>query len=185
MPANPLRICRARAALLVIDLQERLLPVISGHELVTLNSSRLIQAARILQIPVYATEQYRKGLGPTVPEITSALAGVAPVEKLTFSACADSELMMALAARASSDIILCGIETHVCVCQTCLDLRSAGLRPFVVADATSSRTPENHRLGLDRMRDAGATIVSTEMVLFELVERAGTDEFKQVLALVK
>ncbi len=185
MPVNLFRICRARAAVLVIDLQKRLLPAISGHELVTLNCSRLIQAARILQIPVYATEQYRKGLGPTVPAISSVLAGVAPVEKLTFSACAASEVMTALATRASSDIILCGVETHVCVSQTCLDIRSAGLRPFVVADATSSRTPENHRLGLDRMRDAGATIVSTEMILFELLEKAGTDEFRQVLALVK
>jgi nicotinamidase-related amidase len=91
----------------------------------------------------------------------------------------------ALRAKGVKDVILCGIEAHVCVSQTCLDLLDQGFRVFVVADAVSSRTPENHRLGVERMRDAGAIVVSTEMILFELLERAGTEEFKQVLALVK
>jgi nicotinamidase-related amidase len=131
------------------------------------------------------TEQYRKGLGATMPEIATALAGVAPRDKLAFSACGADGFAEDLEASLATDIILCGVEAHVCVSQTCLDLLDRNSRVFVVADAVSSRTPENARLGLERMRDAGAVIVSTEMVLFELLEAAGTEEFKQVLGLVK
>ena len=179
------RLSRTRAGLVVVDVQERLLPAIFERERVLQNSLRLIQGARILQVPIFPTEQYRKGLGPTVPEVAAAIPGFAPLEKVAFSACSATGFIPALKRKKVSDAILCGIEAHVCVSQTCLDLLGQGFRVFVAADAVSSRTAENCRIGLDRMRAAGAVIVSTEMVLFELLEQAGTAEFKQILALVK
>ena len=207
MPSVIRRICRARASLVVVDIQERLLPAIFEKERLVRNARVHIQGARILGLPVLLTEQYRQGLGPTVPEIAEAVAGsnaspavppsdsnclpcvpdhaVHPIEKLTFSAVGVPAFDQALASAGVTDVVVCGIEAHVCVSQTCLDLLERQFRVFVVADAVSSRTAENRRLGLDRMRDAGATMVSTEMVLFELLERAGTPEFKQILPLVK
>jgi len=181
----PRRIRRASAGVVVVDLQERLLPAIFEQERVVQNTVRLVQGAAILGVPIFVTEQYRKGIGPTVAEVAAAIPGFAPREKLAFGACGAPGFVEALVAQGVADVILCGIEAHVCVSQTCLDLLDKGLAPFVVADAVSSRTPANHRLGVERMRDAGAVIVSTEMILFELLERAGTDEFRQVLALVK
>ena len=180
-----LSLTRAKAGLVVVDVQERLLPAIFEHQRVVQNTVRLIQGAAILRVPIFATEQYRKGLGPTVSEVAAAIPGFAPIEKLAFSACGAAGFIPALRKKRVSEPILCGIEAHVCVSQTCLDLLDKGLRVFVAADAVSSRTQENYRFGLDRMRAAGAVSVSTEMVLFELLERAGTDEFKQILALVK
>ncbi len=169
----------------MVDVQERLLPAIFEKERVVENAVRLIRGAAVLRVPVFATEQYRKGLGPTVAEVAAAIPGFAPTEKVAFSACGAGGFVPALRKRKVSEVILCGIEAHVCVTQTCLDMLDEGFRVFVVADAVSSRTPENYRLGIERMRAAGAAVVSTEMVLFELLEQAGTAEFKQILALVK
>ena len=179
------RIVRDKAALAVIDIQERLLPVMHEKDRVVRNSVRLIQAAAILNVPILVTEQYRKGVGVTVPEVAAVIPGFAPVEKLAFSCCGADGFVQSLRGKGVSDVILCGIEAHVCVTQTCLDLLDEGFRPFVVTDAVSSRTAENHQLGISRMRDAGAVIVSSEMILFELLGRAGTEEFKQILPLVK
>lgn len=185
MLKNPLRLQRLSTGLLVIDFQERLVPAIFAKERVVANALRLIRGAQVMGLPVFATEQYRKGLGATVPEIAEAMTGVAPIEKTAFSACGAPGLTEALRARGVTDVLMTGIEAHVCVCQTALDLLALGFRPFVVADATSSRTAENHQAGVARMRQAGATVVSTEMALFELIERAGTEEFKQILPLVR
>jgi nicotinamidase-related amidase len=179
------RLKRTRAGLVVVDIQDRLLPAIFEKERVLQNTLRLVQGVGILQVPIFATEQYRKGLGATVPEVATAISAFAPLEKLAFSACGAAAFLPALKQKKVSQAILCGIEAHVCVSQTCLDLLDEGFNVFVVADAVSSRTPENYQIGLDRMRAAGAVIVSTEMVLFELLEQAGTAEFKQILALVK
>ena len=179
------RIVRDKAALAVIDIQERLLPVMHEKDRVVRNSVRLIQAAAILNVPILVTEQYRKGVGVTVPEVAAVIPGFAPVEKLAFSCCGADGFVQSLRGKGVSDVILCGIEAHVCVTQTCLDLLDEGFRPFVVTDAISSRTVENHQSGIARMRDAGAVIVSSEMILFELLGRAGTEEFKQILPLVK
>lgn len=170
---------------MVVDIQERLLPAIFEHERLVQNTVRLIKGVTILGLPICATEQYRKGLGPTSPEVAAAIAGFAPIEKITFSACGAKGFITALKARKISDVILCGMEAHVCIFQTCLDMLERGFRVFAVADAISSRTQGDYRIGLQRMRDAGAVIVSTEMILFELLERAGTAEFKKILALVK
>lgn len=185
MSSESWRLRRSATALLAVDIQEKLLPAIFERERVVAEALRLIRGARVLGLPVFATEQYRKGLGATVPAVAEAILAFAPFEKLTFSACGLPELLNAFRAHGITDVLICGIEAHVCVCQTALDLREAGFRACVVADAVSSRTAENWRLGLDRMRQAGVTIASTEMVLFELLERAGTDEFKAILALVR
>ena len=183
--SQPRRIVRLKAGLLVVDVQERLLPAMFEKERVLQNVLRLVHGAAALKVPAFVTEQYPKGLGPTVPDLAAVLSGVRPIQKLSFSAWGTPGLPEALRDRAVSDVVLCGLEAHVCVAQTCLDLLDAGLRPFVVADAVSSRTVENWRTGVERMRDAGAVIVSTEMILFELLERAGTEEFKQVQRLIK
>jgi nicotinamidase-related amidase len=185
MQQHSRRISRAGAGLIVIDVQDRLWPVIVEKDRLLENLVRLVKGAVILGLPIVVTEQYPKGIGATVAELAAALPAGTPIEKLTFSAWGVPAFGEALRARGITEPILCGIEAHVCVCQTCLDLLDAGLRPFVVADAVSSRTAENCRLALERMRTAGAIIVSTEMILFELLERAGTPEFKQILALVK
>ena len=182
---TPNRLRRTAAGLVVVDIQERLLPAIFERERVVQNAVRLIQGAVALGVPLFATEQYRKGLGATVPEVASAIPGFVPMEKLAFSACGAAGFGSALKEKKVSDVLLCGIEAHVCVSQTCLDLLCEGFRVFVAADAVSSRTPENCRIGVERMHDAGAVIVSTEMALFELLGQAGTEEFRQILALVK
>lgn len=179
------RIVRAKAALAVIDIQERLLPTIFESERVVRNTVRLIKGALALGIPVLVTEQYKKGLGATTPAVAAEIADLPLMEKVVFSACGAAGFEKALKKRKVSDVIVCGIEAHVCVSQTCLDLLDKGYRVFVVVDAISSRTTDNHFIAVERMRDAGGVVVSTEMVLFELLEKAGTDEFKQILALVK
>lgn len=185
MPDTAFRLRRTSTVLLIVDIQERLLPAIFEKERVLDNAVRLARGAAILGVPLVVSEQYRKGLGPTVPALAEAVAGFAPVEKTAFSAWGAEGVRQALEARPTADVVLCGIEAHVCVSQTCLDLVAAGRRVLVVADAVSSRTPENRQVGLARMQSAGAAIGSTEMVLFEWLERAGTDEFKRILPLVK
>jgi len=185
MPRSPHLINRQKAGLVVVDIQERLLPSVAGREDLVQNTLRLINGATILHLPILATEQYRKGLGRTVSEIAADIPGFAPLEKVAFSACGAAGFVEALRSRNVTDVLLCGIEAHVCVSQTCLDLLAEGFRVFVVADAVASRAVVNHRLALERMRDAGAAVVSTEMALFELLEQAGTPEFKQILKLVK
>jgi nicotinamidase-related amidase len=180
-----LRLNRAQSGLVVVDIQERLLPAIFEKDKLIEASLRLIKGAAILGIPIFTTEQYRKGLGATAPEVAAAITGFAPLEKVTFSACGAEGFSDALKSKKITNVILCGMEAHVCVLQTCLDLLDNGLRVFVVADAISARDPQNSRLALQRMHDAGAVIASTEMVLFELLGRARTEEFKQVQALVK
>ena len=179
------RLTRSQSGLVVVDIQERLLPFIFEKDQLIQSSVRLIKGAAILGIPILATEQYRKGLGPTAPEVAAAITGFAPLEKVTFSACGAEGFSDALTSKEVTNVILCGIEAHVCVLQTCLDLLDYDVGVFVAADAVSARNPENSRLALQRMHDAGAVIASTEMVLFELLGRARTEEFKEVQALVK
>jgi nicotinamidase-related amidase len=182
---NSTRIRRAAAGIAALDMQERLLPAISNSDAVLTGAARLLRGAAILKLPIVTTEQYTRGLGRTVEAVASLIPGFAPLEKTVFSAFRASGFAAALEKAHVLDVILCGVEAHVCVYQTCLDLVAAGYRVFVVADVVGSRTPENCRIGLDRMRDAGAAIVSVEMALFDLVGEAGTMEFKQILGLLK
>jgi nicotinamidase-related amidase len=179
------RLDRAVTGLLVVDIQDRLLPQIFEKERLIRESVRLIKGVTLLKVPIFVTEQYRKALGLTTPEIASIIQGFAPKEKETFSACGAEGLLQSLKARKIRDIVLCGMETHVCILNTCLDLLEEGFHVFVAADAVSARNAENTLFALERMRDAGAVIVSTEMVLFELLGRAATDEFKEILKLVR
>ena len=179
------RLTPQNSALVVIDVQEKLMNVMPRRSELVGAIQKLIGAARVLKLPTLVTAQYIKGLGPVCAEIVEATPGISPLEKMAFSCCGSEEFLRAVKDLRRQRIILCGIEAHVCVSQTCLDLLDEGFRVFVVADAVSSRTPENYRFGLDRMSAAGAVIVSTEMALFELLEQAGTAEFKQILNLVK
>jgi len=176
---------RRQAGLLVVDVQERLVPAMHSGEFLVNHVIQLAKGASVLNLPILATEQYRQGLGPTVPEVTAAIPGFSPLEKLAFSACGAPGFLANLQSRGVRDVLLCGIETHVCVLQTCLDLLGEGYRVFVVRDAMASRTHENHDAGVERMSGAGAVVVTVEMALFELLEQAGTAEFREILKLVK
>lgn len=174
------------SVLVVVDVQERLLPVIHDHARVVRNAGMLLKAAGALSVPVLVTEQYPRGLGPTVEAVRACLPADAPViEKITFASTGEPLFNATLAEFGRRQVVLCGTEAHVCVLQTALGLLEAGYGVHLVADAVSSRTPANHAAALDRLRAAGITIVTTEMVLFEWMERAGTPVFKVISALVK
>lgn len=174
-----------KSALLVVDVQEKLMPAMAEPDRVVENCAVLMKAAGRLNIPVVVSEQYPKGLGNTVP----ALAELAPpgsvLPKLHFSCVADPTIAAVLAAYEREQVLVVGVESHVCVLQTALDLKAAGTRCIVVADATSSRTTGNKDVALARLREAGVEIATTEMVLFEWLRLAGTPEFKELSRLVK
>lgn len=180
------RLTREGTTLLVVDIQERLLPVIADAERLLRRSVVAVQIARALRLPVLLTEQYPKGLGRTVPEVVDALGDAyRPVEKTTFSACGDDGVGDALRATNARNVLLVGIEAHVCVLQTALDLLDGGYRVFPVADAISSRHAEDRSLGLERMRQNGAQLVSTEMLLFELLGASKDPNFRTLQNLIR
>lgn len=176
---------REHGLLLVVDIQEKLAPAILHADTVVANAAKLIQAAKQLSVPILASEQYPKGLGPTVMPLRELLPAEALLEKTYFSCLSEPGFGDRLVKQARAQIIVCGMETHVCVLQTVLGLKAAGYAPMVVADATSSRSIQSYDLGIARMRDAGITVVTTEMVLFEWIGRAATPEFKALLPLIK
>ncbi len=180
--AAPARLLdRDRAALVVIDVQEAFRPAVLDFQQVAASVARLVEGAQVIGIPVVATEQYPKGLGRTVPEVVDALNGTEPIEKTCFPASrADG---FSLGGR--DQVLLCGIESHVCVNQTAHDLLDRGLEVHVARDAVSSRSAENRDLGLQKMAASGAIVTSVETALFELLGAAGSEEFKKVQALVK
>ena len=182
------RLQRHEALLLVVDVQEKLMPVIDGAAEVVANIERLVRGCHVLDVPPLLTEQYVKGLGRTVPRVRRALEetfGYEPIEKSSFSANGAGEFQAALRGLRKKQILVAGVETHVCVYQTVGDLLAAGYEVTLIADAISSRTVENKTIALQRMSRDGAKLSSTEMALFELLGVAGTDEFTQILALVK
>jgi nicotinamidase-related amidase len=173
-------------ALIVIDMQERLLPAIFEKERVLKNSQLLIRAAGILNVPTIATTQYAKGLGDTVSEVKSLLSNEA-IDKQMFS-CFGSGVFCSVLKRLPgrrSTVLLCGMESHICVAQTALAALREGYLVHVASDAVSSRTEWNWKVGLDRMRAAGAVISSTEMIIYELLRSSGTEEFKNMLKYLK
>jgi nicotinamidase-related amidase len=170
-----------RAALIVVDVQEGFRKAIPDFERVARAAATLIEGAEAIGIPVIVTEQYPKGLGETAPEVAEHLPeGTEPLEKVVFSA-AEAE---GFDLEGRDQTLVCGIETHVCVNQTVLDLLDGGTEVQVAEDAVGSRTEENKRVGLHKMERAGAVLTSVETALFELLGRAGTDEFKQVQKLI-
>lgn len=170
-----------RATLVVVDVQEAFRKAVPPFEDVARATGTLIEGAKEIGIPIIATEQYPKGLGHTVPEVAELLPeGAEPIEKLCFSAAAADGFDLG----GREQALVCGIETHVCVNQTVLDLLGDGLEVHVAEDAVGSRTEENRHLGLHKMERAGATRTSVETALFELLGRAGTDQFKRVQKLI-
>ena len=179
-----MKLDRSRAALVVVDVQEAFRPAVLDFEQVARNVATMVRAARILELPTLVTEQYPKGLGHTVPEVTEHLE-VTPIEKVCFSAVDAEGFPSALHAANRDQVLLCGIESHVCVNQTAEDLIADGAEVHVAQDAVTSRTAENRALGLHKMERSGAMVTSVETALFELLREAGTPEFKEVQALVK
>ncbi|MFN4141495.1 hydrolase [Aestuariivirga sp.] len=178
----------AKSSLLLVDMQERLLPAMTGGAEVQLRSAILLRAAKALSLPVTVSEQYPKGLGHTVPGLRDEIGNAPVFEKLAFSCWKDEAIRERLIGQHEAGrplVILAGVEAHVCVLQTAVDLAAAGFGVFAVADAMASRAPSSHALALERMRQAGVAVVNTEMVVFELLGRAGTAEFKALSALVR
>lgn len=170
-----------RATLVVVDVQEGFRKAIEGFEHLAAATSTMLRGAAVLGVPVVITEQYPRGLGPTVPEVAEELPeGVEPIAKTVFSAAAADGFDL----RGRDQAILCGIEAHVCVNQTVLDLLAAGIEVHVVRDAVGSRTAENRELGLAKAERAGAWQTSVETALFELLGEAGGEDFKAVQGLV-
>jgi nicotinamidase-related amidase len=174
-------------ALVVVDIQEKLLPPIFNKEALVKNSQLLIRLAKILDLPVMVTTQYSKGLGPTLPEIASLLADVTPTDKLEFS-CFGSDAFRSHLKALPGDrntVLLCGMEAHICVMQTALGALNEGYLVHVATDAVGSRAESNWKVGLDRMKSAGAVMSSTEMMMYELLRCSGTPAFKELLPHLK
>jgi len=180
-----MRILKENTVGLVIDVQERLLPHIEGHKELLKQTGILLEGLEVLGVEVLLTEQYRKGLGETVEEVRIHLDEFSPLEKLTFSCCDDDSFSSELESRGKKNVIICGIETHVCVMQTTIDLLEKGYQPVVVEDCTSSRRLNDKRVAIERMRQEGARITTYESILFELARISGTSQFKAISKLVK
>ena len=171
--------------LIAIDIQEKLTRVMHDKEYFLENLKKLIQGAQVLDIPIIFTEQNPQGLGPTVAEVASLVPDLQPIAKLSFSCCGEARVARELTTLNRKQVLLAGIETHVCVYQTTLDLLSQGYQVQIVADAVASRTAENKDIGLERMKSEGASLTSTETVLFELLRVAEGTKFKEISKIVK
>lgn len=174
-----------RSALLIIDIQERILPVINNYQMVVDNTLKLIKGFKVLGLPLYYTEQYPKGLGPTARSIMDELGDLKPFDKMSFSCSGAGELFNEFKRKNLSQIVVCGVESHVCVQQTVLDLIENGLQVNLAADAVSSRKEIDYRTALDRIRHHGVEVTTTEAILFELLNVCGTPQFKEVSKIVK
>jgi nicotinamidase-related amidase len=172
-------------ALVLIDVQASLLPLMFECAHTRANLQRLLAGAQALRLPVLWCEQNPRHLGATVPDLAALVPDQQPITKMSFSCCGSDAFMQAVRARGRTTLALCGIETHVCVYQTARDLMAAGYRVEVVADAVSSRTALNRALGLRRMQQLGAVMTSTEMLLLDLLGTAEHPAFKQILKLIK
>jgi nicotinamidase-related amidase len=186
MPGSgiPLRLSTEGSVLLVIDVQEKLVPKIDNSRELIRNIAFLIDACRTLSVPAFVTEQYPKGLGPTVQELARRLPSERP-EKLAFSSCAVHSLIEQINRSGRNNVLVCGIESHVCVMQTVLDLLALEFGVFVAVDAIGSRYRVDHEVAIRRMEQAGATLVTVEMAAFELTKIAGTPAFKVISGLVQ
>jgi nicotinamidase-related amidase len=176
---------RERAALVVVDVQEAFRPAVLDFDEIVHNVAILAAGAKTLGVPILVTEQYPKGLGRTVPELAKQLDGVEPIEKVCFSAAGSADFNDALAASGRDQVLLCGIESHVCVNQTADDLIGRDIEVHVAQDAVTSRSKQNRELGIHKMERSGAVVTSVETALFELLGAAGTPEFKEIQKLVK
>jgi nicotinamidase-related amidase len=177
------RISRSDCLLLVVDVQDRLIDTMAEHRAIVENVKALLRAAQVLGLPVLATEQEK--LGEIVLELQGLLGGSPKFRKLSFSCCGDFAFLKKLRQLRRKIVIVCGIETHVCVLQTVLDLLKLHYRVMVVKDATSSHALIDRDTAMERMQNTGAIITTTEALIYELTEKAGTEEFRRILEIVK
>lgn len=173
----------ADTALLVVDVQGKLITLVPGHRRIIWNVRRLIDGAKILGVPVAATEQYPKGLGPTVPELAERIENIQP--KTDFSCVGCHQIIAGWEKLGIARVLLCGIEAHVCIQQTAFDLLAAGYRVYLAVDAIGARYDVDYQTALRRMDSAGAVLTSTEAALFEWCQKSGTPQFKQISAMVQ
>ena len=180
-----MRVQKENTAGLVIDIQERLYPHIHEHEAIARNTGILVKGMKVLGMPVLVTQQYTRGLGPTIPGLLDLIRGFPVIEKTAFSCCDEPEFIRALAETHKQFILIAGIESHICVLQTVIDLVERGYQPVLVEDCVSSRKANDKSISVRRMRKEGAIVTSYESILFELCRFSGTDEFKSISKLVK
>lgn len=171
--------------IVLLDVQEKLMPVMGRKERVTDNILKLIHLSKLYNLPVILTEQYPKWLGPTISEIKETLSPYNPLEKMHFNCCDAENFNTRLESEGLTNIILTGVESHICICLTCFSLLEKGYNVHVPQDAIDSRTDENWRIGLELMRGAGALITATETVIYQIMKKAGTKEFKAMLKITR
>jgi len=176
---------KENTGLLIIDVQEKLMQVMGKKEGVIENINRLLLLSKLFDLPVILTEQYPKWLGPTLPELTESLLAYEPITKFHFNCCDLAAFNNRLDSEDLTNIIITGVESHICVFQTCLSIIERGYKVHVPQDAVDSRTEENWRVGLDLMKQAGAVITSTETVIYQILKKTGTKEFKKMLKVMR
>jgi len=180
-----MKITRDNSVAIIIDIQERLLPAINNNQVLQDNVYKLLKGLKLFNVPIITTQQYTKGLGETSTRLQELISNVKPIEKLSFSCYQEPSFKNEIAKTAKKIALIIGIEAHVCVLQTVIDLIENGYTAVVVSDCISSRTEENKSIALIRMQQEGAIITSYESLLFELCTKAGTEEFKALSAIVK
>ncbi len=174
-----------KCCLVVVDVQGKLAQLMVDKESLFANIEVLIKAAKALEIPIVWCQQNPRALGPTVPQLAELLGGVEPVDKMSFSCCGDAGFIDKLNALQAADVILCGIEAHVCIYQTAMDMLDRDLNVHLIADAVSSRTAANRQIGIRRLTAEGANLSCTEMIIFELLKTAEHPEFRRLCGLIK
>jgi nicotinamidase-related amidase len=180
-----MRIIKNHTTALIIDIQERLFPAMAGKEELLANCVKLVKGLQILGIPLVVTQQYSKGLGETITEISSEIQNFSFIEKRDFSCCDEQAVLNRFGELGAKNIIICGIESHVCVLQTALDLKEGGFNPVIMMDAVSSRHPSDLKLAKERFRYESIMMTSTESLLFELTRSSAAPEFREISKLLK
>lgn len=176
---------KTNTGLVIIDVQEKLMPVVGQRERIVGNIKKLLLLSKLFHLPVILTEQYPKWLGATLPDIMGSLTYYNPIPKIHFNCCDVEAFNEQLSSKELKNIIVTGVESHICVFQTCVSLLNSGYHIHIPQDAVGSRTDENWRVGLELSNKAGAFITSTESVIYQILKKAGTKEFKQMLKVVK
>ncbi|GIM44976.1 hydrolase [Collibacillus ludicampi] len=176
---------KEQALLVLVDVQGKLAKIVHDSESLIENLIKLIQGLRILRVPIIWVEQYPEGLGSTIEEVAQYLTGIKPIRKISFNACENETFIQAVKETGRQQLLVAGIETHICVYQTSIGLKKMGYEVQVVTDAVSSRTLANKEIGLEKMKSAGVAWTSVETVLFELMKIAEGDHFKQIIKLLK
>ena len=185
MNVDPFFLSRQEIIVVIVDIQERLAAVMGERQKVIDNCLHILKAASLLQVPVLVTEQYPKGLGPTVSEIKDALEAYEPIKKIAFNCCREPDFLNNIASSGRRKLVLTGMETHICVLQSCLGLLKEDYSVHIASDAVCSRKKDNYKTAIEFMRDAGAVITCTETILFQMLETAGTEEFKFISNRIK